>query len=151
MLAFPQRSVNYLLYCKFNSKLFITEKKNVKAFCWAKSCALTLTRALTMEFLVRPFHTSSSNPQTTSSKFTAEETRFRGVQKAARALVEHVANVVDAVRARHAAELLIAEALEDIFPWAPEAPRVKEVTLETCNRLLQQFVSRSTCLKGREM
>lgn len=77
--------------------------------------------------------------QTTSSKFTAEETRFRGVQKAARALVEHVANVVDAVRARHAAELLIAEALEDIFPWAPEAPRVKEVTLETCNRLLQQF------------
>ncbi|XP_037801277.1 dynamin-binding protein-like [Penaeus monodon] len=77
--------------------------------------------------------------QTTSSKFIAEEARFRSVQKGARALAEHVSNVVDAVRARHAAELLIAEALEDIFPWALEAPKVKEVTLDTCNRLLQQF------------
>ncbi|XP_047468424.1 dynamin-binding protein-like [Penaeus chinensis] len=77
--------------------------------------------------------------QTTSSKFIAEEARFRSVQKGARALTEHVSNVVDAVRARHAAELLIAEALEDIFPWALEVPKVKEVTLDTCNRLLQQF------------
>lgn len=101
-----------------------------------------------MVCITRDFQTSFLNPQTTSSKFIAEEARFRSVQKGARALAEHVSNVVDAVRARHAAELLIAEALEDIFPWALEAPKVKEVTLDTCNRLLQQFVSRTACRKG---
>ncbi|XP_042875781.1 dynamin-binding protein-like [Penaeus japonicus] len=77
--------------------------------------------------------------QTTSSKFIAEEARFRSIQKGARALVEHVGLVVDAIRARHAAELLIAEALEDVFPWALEVAKVKAVALDTCNRLLQQF------------
>nr|XP_045603257.1 rho guanine nucleotide exchange factor 37-like isoform X1 [Procambarus clarkii] len=77
--------------------------------------------------------------QTTSTGFDEEEAKFRSVEQAARSLVDHATTLLEAVRARHTAELIVSEGLAEILPNAPSVQAIKEATLDSCNRVLQMF------------
>ncbi|XP_042210961.1 dynamin-binding protein-like [Homarus americanus] len=77
--------------------------------------------------------------QTTNTNFDKMVTKFRSVQWAAGALVTHTESLLEAVRTRHTAELIISESLADLLPPALHIQVIREVTLDSCNRILQMF------------
>ncbi|KAG7175113.1 Rho guanine nucleotide exchange factor 38-like [Homarus americanus] len=84
--------------------------------------------------------------QTTNTNFDKMVTKFRSVQWAAGALVTHTESLLEAVRTRHTAELIISESLADLLPPALHIQVIREVTLDSCNRILQMFVGTPTFL-----